>query len=398
MGWRNLPHVCLLAIKRRCWGFLDYAPITLSPSYHLSRMEPLSNHISPDIIAKLLKIKMNRGTPRRAIGGSPLFNLSSSSLNPSWGLSPDPPLKPSSDSSPDPLPNRPKLSPSSLAGRVRSVFPPGFESSSSSHEQPYSFAPHLLYNTLNDDHSGNRHVASTVVKSAWYCKQKESARHEFIILCVSDLEIPGLENYIALDRNQGRASSPKGLSKASAVSSSSLATDAFRISYDGDLQRFLHECRLTPYLKLEEIEFPPHEALPLLKLVGLVVNISNQHPKYHPADTNCYWFTGLIWECVRRMYPTAKYEVHLPGKKGRIAFLRSIPNPVQVWNALWEIQGGIEPLNSEPSQDQDHPSNESGEIITMEEVYGKEPVGSGDTEEIDRGPCLICYGACSARR
>lgn len=167
------------------------------------------------------------------------------------------------------------------------------------------------------------------------------------MLQVGDTKIPNLDNFIALDRNQGTPTSSSNVS----ASSRSNASDAFRVSYDGDLHRFLRECQLTDYLKLEQIHFQANEPLLLLDLVTLVAHISEHHPIYSPVDTNCYWYTGLVWECMRKMRPKASHVVHVEGQKGRIAFARVIPNPVQVWSILREVQITMPLLSAETPAD-----------------------------------------------
>lgn len=267
--------------------------------------------------------KMTSAARWRKLAGQALLNsLPNTPYNPPKELLPDPTLSPS------------------WGERLRDIFPAGFESNSNSIKRDhFTFTPYYLHDILTRNSANNGHVEQTIVKSAWYGKQTRStARHEFIVLQVEDLAIPGLQNFIALDRNQSsETTSPQGgVAKVSTVSSGTDAADAFRVSYDGDLDRFLHKCKLTPYLELERIEFPSDKALRLLDLVTLVLHVSDQHPQYKALDTNCYWFTGLIWECMREMRPTAAHQVCLAGKRGRIGFVRCIPNRVQVRNVVRE--------------------------------------------------------------
>lgn len=326
-----------------------------------------------------MKVKMNAASRWRMITIQTLFNpspnpppslpqeralnsVSESSPGLSFDHPPDSSPTPSSNSLPNLSPNlspggvplgSSSSSPSLRAQRVCTIFPAGFDgvsSSASGRKVIHSYSPSQFLDLLAANHIGNQHVQHTVVKSAWYCKQKKSALHEFIVLQVEDLKIPGLKNYIALDRNLNLAASPPGVGNLTSCSGAG-ALDAFRISYDGDLRGFLHECHLSKYVTLEQIDFQPGPSLQIRQLVDLVFHISDQHPKYHPMDTNCYWFTGLIWECMRKMCPAAKHEVHLVGQKGRIAFVRTIPNPLQVRMVLQDLQRTSRPIDPELSQD-----------------------------------------------
>lgn len=219
--------------------------------------------------------------------------------------------------------------------RLREIFPPGLDPRPRSKriEQPYTFSPEQLREIFSDYHSsGDPRGERVIVKSAWYGKQTKGALHEFIVIQVEDLMIPGLNNWIALDRNQGFPAST-----AFTRFLNTLAWDAFRVSYDGGLDYLLRDSQLTPYLQLEEIYFQPNEPLLLLDLVELVSHVSDRYPRYRIFGTNFLWFAGLIWECILQMRPTAKHEVQLRGPRGRLGFLRSNPNPLQVWNTLREV-------------------------------------------------------------
>lgn len=146
---------------------------------------------------------MNGAARWRKITNHPLFS-------PLLNVLSDPPHNPSPNSSPNTSPNAspnllqsqdalPNPSPDSLPGppltrveRLRDIFPPGLEGSMASIKRPpHTFAPHYLHDILSSQDGGNRHVERTIVKSAWYGKQKKSAMHEFILIQVEHLAIPG---------------------------------------------------------------------------------------------------------------------------------------------------------------------------------------------------------------
>lgn len=238
---------------------------------------------------------------------------SNSLLNPLHDLphGSDPPPEPATNSSAGASP-----------GRLHEIFPPGFGSRSSSAHRPFTYEPnqlHVLLSLHPHDQS-----ARTVVTSAWYGKQKKGAGHEFIVFIVEDLAAPGPKNFVCVDRNQN------GTGGSTKASKSTQACDAFRVSYDGNLRQFLRDCELTPHRILEEVKFQPDEQLSILNLAALVSDISGEHKTYHAVAGNCYWFAGLIWECLRCIRPKADYHNYFPNKRGRKGFVRHVPNPNQV--------------------------------------------------------------------
>ncbi|KAG8762557.1 hypothetical protein FRC11_008855 [Ceratobasidium sp. 423] len=217
--------------------------------------------------------------------------------------------------------------------RLLDVFPPGFDSKSSSSRSHYSFAPEQLYNTLTSSYNPEKHVESTLVKSVWYGKQLRAVQHEFILIEVEDTKAL-LKNYMVLDRNVSEdpssSSVPKPFRVRKRTTSSSQscrgpAMDAFRVSYNGLENQLLQECQLLPRQYLEKIEFNRANPLYLYQLVTLVHVVSERSPRYALAYQNCYWFAGLIWECLRSLRPDAHYDGRLAEKRGKIAILRYTP-------------------------------------------------------------------------
>lgn len=210
--------------------------------------------------------------------------------------------------------------------------------------QPPTFTPQQLYDLCTFRRS-NLSTAGTVVVSAWYGKQATASYHEFIVIHVEDLTMPGRKNCMVIDRNPNNL----GISNCALAAVWGNARDAFRISYDGDLTQLLAACQLTPHMVLEEIRIYPDELLPLVHLVTLVNHISELHSNYSLVDTNCYWFAGLIWECLRKMCPKAKYEVVVPGKRGRFSYTHFVMKPIQVRSVLRHVQKTLESENPESS-------------------------------------------------
>ncbi|KAH7338621.1 hypothetical protein B0J17DRAFT_717049 [Rhizoctonia solani] len=207
--------------------------------------------------------------------------------------------------------------------RLKHIFPPGFDSvlsSSSCAHSPYSLALDQLLNILagQGSYNPNNNVEFISVKNAWYGKQTISVKHEFIIVEVQDTKI-GLRNYLILDRNNGEATETalRGLSQVS--SSGTAAKDQFRVSYDGDKDKLLRQCNLYPYDTLEEINFTSDQPLLLYQLAIIAKTAAEHHEKYNLIRANCYWFAGLIWECMLQLRRKSQHR-HLTNKRKRGRF------------------------------------------------------------------------------
>ncbi|KAF8704303.1 hypothetical protein RHS03_06087, partial [Rhizoctonia solani] len=198
--------------------------------------------------------------------------------------------------------------------RHRQIFPPGFDSissKSSTQQSPYTFTSDQLYDMLTNNYHPDQHIEHIIVRSASYCKQTTGPKHEFIVLEVEDLKSPGLRNFIALDRNNGEG--PNTSFFGSTQSSQSFAAkDEFRVSYDGKRDKLLEQCGLHEHDPVESIVFDPGAPLLLYQLAALTRAVSHQRDKYHVITANCYWFAGLIWDCMTRMRPSA-YHKELKG-------------------------------------------------------------------------------------
>ncbi|QRV95249.1 hypothetical protein RhiJN_23267 [Ceratobasidium sp. AG-Ba] len=216
-------------------------------------------------------------------------------------------------------------------GRLVDVFPPGFDSTSSTSRGHYRFAPEQFYRMFTTCYDPEHHVESTLVTSVWYGKQKKGARHEFILVVVEDTQVHGLKNFIVLDRNTSEASTnktKKGSQGQSAYHSSncpSIALDAFRVSYNGNEKQLLEECELFPSQYLENIIFSSETPLFLYELATLVHIVAEKGPDYRVATRNCYWFAGLIWECLRFLRPSGTCDNRFTKERGRFSVLRYTP-------------------------------------------------------------------------
>ncbi|KAF8601964.1 hypothetical protein BDV93DRAFT_557945 [Ceratobasidium sp. AG-I] len=232
--------------------------------------------------------------------------------------------------------------------RLKDIFPAGFDekfslgatsskyASSSRKGGHFSSKPEQLYYSLVERYDPTTPMESIMVKSAWYGKQTKKAQHEFIVIQVEDIDMPGLINYLVLDRN---AENYEGASKALSTSTSqaAVAIDTFKVSYDGDIKRLLDECRLTPYKFLEELSFPSNTPLHLYEVVTLADTVSKRYPDYRLLDSSCYLYAAAIWECMHLMCPSAIYRDALAKKRGKCNWYRYIPSRAVTQETFEEI-------------------------------------------------------------
>ncbi|QRV95383.1 hypothetical protein RhiJN_23401 [Ceratobasidium sp. AG-Ba] len=220
--------------------------------------------------------------------------------------------------------------------RLRDIFPPGFDSRVSSQSswsgEPYTFTPGQLYDKLTYQYTPGGCIQSVLVNSVWYGKQKTGVRHEFILVEVEDIKT-GFVNYIVLDRNKKPAAGPAKGNNATpgtggcSQSSCGPASDAFRVSYDGKEPELVGQCLLLPRRYVEKLEFDHiAEPLYLYQLVTLVHILSRASNTYNLGRENCYWFSGVLWECLRELRPLATHISRGPKRRGKFGLLRYTPD------------------------------------------------------------------------
>ncbi|CAE6500877.1 unnamed protein product [Rhizoctonia solani] len=272
--------------------------------------------------------------------------------------------------------------------RLVDVFPPGFDSKSksSSSRGPYQFAPEQLYRTLTHAYAREHHVESTIVTSAWYGKQKNGARHEFILIEVEDTEA-GFKNFIVLDRNNSKSPpvesedspglnlSPGGI--GCSRSCQSAAADAFRVSYNGIEKQLLRECQLQGNQYLEMIKFGSEGQLFLYQLVTLVHLVSESSQNYAVAGRNCYWFAGVIWECIRALHPSAEYDGRRSRIRGKFAMMRYTPNTEDIHRICQEFEQEIRSVEDRLAQLREKWFKMEGTSFEMTAVASNDIMGSG---------------------
>ncbi|KAH7338625.1 hypothetical protein B0J17DRAFT_717053 [Rhizoctonia solani] len=218
--------------------------------------------------------------------------------------------------------------------RLLEIFSPGFDSKSSTSRSHYSFAPEQLFYALTFTYDPEKHVESTIVKSVWYGKQTKSVQHEFILIEVEDPKA-SLKNYMSRKKAAGSSQSCRGL-----------AMDAFRVSYNGNESQLLQEYQLLPRQYLEKIEFSHKNSLFLYQLVTLVHIVSEKSPHYALGYRNCYWFAGLIWECLRSLRPDAQYDGRLSQKRGKITILLYTPEEKDKRDICNEFEKAIQEVET----------------------------------------------------
>lgn len=237
---------------------------------------------------------------------------------------------------------------SSSGARFKDIFPGGFDdkfgqcvnttpwSSISRYAGHFVFKPEQLYYSLVERRDPDTRTDSIVVRSAWYGKQTNSANHEFLLFQVEDIHVPGLVNYLILDRDAG---SHQKKSKTLFLSSSQMipANDSFKVSYDGNSKTLLRECQLSPNRFLEHLAFPSDKPLYFYELVTLANVVSHQYPKYETINSSCYFFAGIVWECLRLLRPSAHYEGDLAWERGKCRWVRFIPSELARQEAYHEI-------------------------------------------------------------
>ncbi|EUC53581.1 hypothetical protein RSOL_012780, partial [Rhizoctonia solani AG-3 Rhs1AP] len=163
-------------------------------------------------------------------------------------------------------------------------------------------------------------IDSVVVKFGLYGKKLKPPYHEFVLFELGNTRDSSLRNHVVLDRSRLDGAS---VLPSIQPSRSAAARDEFRFSCDGDQEKLLERCKLTPYEAIETVDFSADDLLPLYELAIVALATSLQRDRYHLLDANCYWFASLIWEQVLEMYPEAKHEVLREGVRGTFGSLYS---------------------------------------------------------------------------
>lgn len=183
---------------------------------------------------------------------------------------------------------------------------------------PNLFNLRQIYDALTNRYDPCAHVEDIFVKSATYCKQNEGSQHEFILLAVADRQAPQFENFLVLDRTSDvptRKSSQHVKGILSPSYSAKPAKDRLMVSYDANCQNLLEYCNLTPCTRLEELDFSKSQ-LRLCELVTIAYVASRQHIEYHVLTAQCFWFAGLVWDCINQLHPETRPVVLDRSRRG----------------------------------------------------------------------------------
>lgn len=234
--------------------------------------------------------------------------------------------------------------PSHLKYRHRQIFPDGFDQDGKSPKHlPYAFAPDQLHQLLTGRYDPDEHVESIVVRSAHFGKERKSAQHEFIMFEVEDTQVTGLINYIILDRNNSDTRAIRVLSN-SIVPPHIGAKDEFRVSHNGNQKQLLKACDLDPDSMMEKIEFGNNEPLLFYQVVTLAKIASARRQQYQPVNANCYWFAGLVWDCIGLMRPNAIHstiEKRLRGVFHKVPLQRDVTDRKELASTYTSIQAEL---------------------------------------------------------
>jgi hypothetical protein len=117
---------------------------------------------------------------------------------------------------------------------------------------------------------------------------------------------PSLSNVIALQRS---TSEKKKIVHAGAIfcSFTIKAEDNFHIPTIDAKGSLAKNLGYTNYKVLQEVTFDPHHRYPFYEMVALAAVVTEYSPNYIITDTQCYWYAGSIWECLRKRFPKAEW-------------------------------------------------------------------------------------------
>ncbi|CAE6457180.1 unnamed protein product [Rhizoctonia solani] len=185
----------------------------------------------------------------------------------------------------------------------------------------YHFSLGELVEEIIREHNMAQPCDSVVVTSGFYGKKRQPPHHEFVLFMLENTQAPGIRNYTVLDRNIFRM----GVDVMSGTQPfiSNAAKDEFRFSCDGNKEKLLQRCNLSPYNIIETIKFQTNEPLPFSQLAIIALATSLQRSHYHLFNANCYWFAGLIWEYIVQVHPRAAHKILRDGVRGRFGNLYS---------------------------------------------------------------------------
>ncbi|KAF8596189.1 kinase-like protein [Ceratobasidium sp. AG-I] len=247
---------------------------------------------------------------------------------------------------------------SSTTTRVEEIFSGGLEESRSQ-SHCFSASVEQLYYSLVERHDSEEPPESIVIKTAWYGKQTDRERHEFIMVQVEDMSTPARMNYLVLDRN---ADNQRHSWRASA------SKDTFYISYNGDVEKLYEVIGLAPYKYLEEISFQPDTPLHLYELVTLANAVSRRYPEYRNLNSS-YLFVGIIWECMRLARPSAGYKEALAKIRGKSGSSQYVPSASKIQETYQEFVEKLRAIDSElQKRKMERSRREEIEIVSSEMV------------------------------
>jgi len=97
-------------------------------------------------------------------------------------------------------------------------------------------------------------------------------------------------------------------SNSSSASLSPEAADGIYIARRGDAS-LLGKYRNDGLVLVAKVEksskTPADDDLSVAEFAALLQIISNKYERYEPTNHNCYWFAGIVYQCVRHRFPSS---------------------------------------------------------------------------------------------
>ncbi|KAF8594732.1 hypothetical protein BDV93DRAFT_549100 [Ceratobasidium sp. AG-I] len=161
---------------------------------------------------------------------------------------------------------------------------------------------------------------NTWVESVTFCKERKGSRHEFILIYTVDSST-NTKATLLLERTSDVPMHEAIRSVRSILSwfcGTRVAQDRLKILRDGNLWDLKN--RTESINMLETLRFTcPDKPLFLYELIILSYITSVTNIEYHLFTAQCYWFAGMVWDCITRLRPEADLNTLKKNQRGRFA-------------------------------------------------------------------------------
>jgi hypothetical protein len=97
-------------------------------------------------------------------------------------------------------------------------------------------------------------------------------------------------------------------SNSSSASLSPEAADGIYIARRGDaslLGKYWNDGSVLVAKVEKSSKTPAYDDLSVAEFAALLQIVSNKYEQYEPTNHNCYWFAGIIYQCVRHRFPSS---------------------------------------------------------------------------------------------